>query len=174
MANDVSYVAHFDKINYNITATVSPGYGGAVIGAGIYTYGQTATLTVNLYSNYAFENWTENNEIVSTDPSYSFEVTDNRHLVAHLVNTVNVAENEEAELLYYPNPTNGTITLESPNTLLQQEQPLMYRITNTTGQTLILGQIVSQKQQIKVSDLSAGMYFITIGETTGKLFIHYY
>lgn len=157
--------------NYNITATVSPSYGGTVLGVGSYTYGQTATLTVNLYSNYSFENWTENNEIISTDPSYSFEVTNNRHLVAHLVNTVNIGENEEKELLFYPNPTNGTITIELPNSWLQQEQPPVYRITNAMGQTLISGQIVSQKQQIKVSDLSAGMYYFTIGETRGSLFI---
>lgn len=171
VANNASYVAHFAMTNYNITATVSPSYGGTVLGVGSYTYGQTATLTVNMYSNYSFENWTENNEIVSTDPSYSFEVTNNRHLVAHLVNTVNIGENEEKELLFYPNPTNGTITIELPNSWLQQEQPPVYRITNAMGQTLISGQIVSQKQQIKVSDLSAGMYYFTIGETRGSLFI---
>ena len=61
----------------------------------------------------------------------------------------------------YPNPTNGIIYVLSDN---YGE----YRITNLMGQTMIIGTISSENQQIDISSLSEGIYFITIGNATMK------
>ena len=68
---------------HNITATVDPALSGTITGTGDYDHGQTCTLTATANEGYAFENWTENNTIVSTDAVYSFTVTGDRDLVAH-------------------------------------------------------------------------------------------
>lgn len=65
----------------------------------------------------------------------------------------------------YPNPTNGILGISR---LPQCDSPTAqtYRITNLMGQTLLTGQIIGQTQQIDVSNLPKGMYFITFaGET---------
>ena len=62
----------------------------------------------------------------------------------------------------YPNPNNGIITVSGC-------QSSDYRITNVLGQTLLTGQIATENQQIKVSALPNGLYFIRLGETTFKL-----
>lgn len=64
----------------------------------------------------------------------------------------------------YPNPTHGIITLSGcPST--------EYRITNLMGQTLMTGQITDGNQQIDVSGLPQGMYFITMGKETQKIIV---
>ena len=72
-------------------------------------------------------------------------------------------------LTIYPNPTNGVLfvqTVHAPS--LPGET---YRITNLMGQTLMTGQITSETEQINVSDLPDGMYFITVGGTTRKFVV---
>lgn len=66
-----------------IQATTNPVEGGTVTGAGIYRDGDTCTLTVTANEGYSFINWTENDEVVSYDATYSFIVTRDRNLVAN-------------------------------------------------------------------------------------------
>lgn len=62
----------------------------------------------------------------------------------------------------YPVPSNGTITVSG-------YQTNEYRITNLMGQTLMTGQINVENQQIDISELPIGLYFITIANQTIKL-----
>lgn len=63
----------------------------------------------------------------------------------------------------YPNPTEGMITIVGGCG--------EYRIINVMGQILRTGLITSDLQQIDISRLPAGMYFVTIGKTTKKLVV---
>ena len=69
----------------------------------------------------------------------------------------------------YPNPTNGVLFVETQNFASLQNQT--YRITNLMGQTLLTGQITAETQQINVSSLPQGMYFITIAGETRKFVV---
>ena len=69
--------------SYVIDVTSSPAEGGTVEGSGTYEQGQTCTLTATANEGYTFVNWTENDEVVSTDATYTFTVTGNRTLVAN-------------------------------------------------------------------------------------------
>jgi len=72
-------------------------------------------------------------------------------------------------LTVYPNPTNNILFVETRRATSLPDQ--MYRITNLIGQTLLTGQIMAENQQINVSSLPKGMYFITIGEATRKFVV---
>ena len=63
----------------------------------------------------------------------------------------------------YPNPTEGMITIVGGCG--------EYRITNVMGQILRTGLINSDLQQIDISRLPAGMYFVTVEKTTKKLMV---
>ena len=69
--------------NYSITVSSIPTFGGTVTGGGTYQQGQSCTVIATANSNYTFMNWTENNEVVSTNASYTFTVSGNRTLVAN-------------------------------------------------------------------------------------------
>ena len=71
-------------------------------------------------------------------------------------------------LTVYPNPTDNVLFVE---TRFITTQPIGYRITNLMGQTLMSGQITAENQQIDVSNLPEGMYFITVGEGTRKFVV---
>ena len=76
-------------------------------------------------------------------------------------------ETNENDFTVYPNPTNDVLFVETRHgTSLPAEQK--YRITNLMGQTLQQGNISAETQQIDISKLPSGMYFITVGEITMK------
>jgi len=76
-------------------------------------------------------------------------------------------------LVVYPNPTNGVLTVsvrlpqcDSPTTGQTE-----YQISNLMGQTLLQGNISAETQQIDISTLPAGMYFISVGKQTEKFVV---
>ena len=79
-----------------------------------------------------------------------------------------VPETEVSEgFRVFPNPTHGVITVETQGIASLPS----YRISNMLGQTLMTGTIHGEHQQIDLSRLPAGIYFITIDETTRKLVV---
>ena len=74
---------------------------------------------------------------------------------------VEVEEQQTDGLLVYPNPTDGNITITSAN-------GTDYRISNLLGQTVQSGRFDGAYQQVDVSSLPGGIYFITVGGTTTK------
>ena len=68
---------------HTITLIANPSEGGTLVGGGTYQEGQTCTVAATPAAGYTFINWTENDEEVSTDASYSFTITGDRTLVAN-------------------------------------------------------------------------------------------
>jgi hypothetical protein len=73
------------------------------------------------------------------------------------------------ELVIYPNPTDGTLFVQTLRATSLHDQT--YRITNVMGQTLLTGKITAETQQINVSSLPQGMYFITFAGETRKFVV---
>ena len=69
--------------NFIITASANPIEGGTITGAGIYEEGDTCTLIATANVGCSFVNWTENDEVISTDATYTFQVTTDRNIVAN-------------------------------------------------------------------------------------------
>jgi hypothetical protein len=87
--------------SYQVTATANPSAGGTVTGAGTYTGHTLCTLIATANAGYTFVNWTRNGSVASTDPTYSFYVTENTTCVANFAQslpsyTVNVTANPTA------------------------------------------------------------------------------
>ena len=92
-------VAQFQAQSYYIATTSNPTNGGTTSGNGLYQYGETCTLTATPAQGYDFVNWKENGNVVSTEASYSFTVTNGRNLTANftlqtieIMTSVNPAE----------------------------------------------------------------------------------
>jgi hypothetical protein len=72
--------------DYNyISVTANPANGGTVTGSGYYQAGQTCTLTATVNEGYTFVNWTKNGNVVSTNATYSFTVTETASYVANFM-----------------------------------------------------------------------------------------
>ena len=68
---------------YQMTATADPSNYGTISGTGTYNCGDVCTLTATANEGYGFMYWTENDEQVSTEATYSFIAMEDRNLVAH-------------------------------------------------------------------------------------------
>jgi hypothetical protein len=52
------------------------------MGGGTHDSGSSVTLVANAKENYTFMNWSENGNVVSTNPIYTFQLGRNRNIVA--------------------------------------------------------------------------------------------
>ena len=100
--------------NYTISATANPTAGGSVSGAGTYPRNATCTLTATANSGYTFANWTRNGNVVSTNATYSFQVTGNASFVANFTQI-------SYTVAAVPNPTEGG-TVSGTGTFNQGQQ----------------------------------------------------
>lgn len=71
--------------SYTVSTSSSPAAGGTTSGGGSYASGTSATVTATANAGYNFVNWTVGGAQVSTSPSYTFNVTANRSLVANFI-----------------------------------------------------------------------------------------
>lgn len=122
-----SYVYSFNNVSSNhsisadfalktcvLQANVSPAGSGTVSGAGIFTYGQTVTLTATAGANYEFSKWTVNGTEVSTTNPYSFTIQ------SDLVVTAVFIVKQTFSVSITVDPVNsGTVTGEGFYTFLQ-------------------------------------------------------
>ena len=86
---------------YTITVTANPSEGGTVSGGGIYAEGETCTLAATANEGYAFVNWTKGEVEVSTDPTYTFTVTEAGDYVANF--TLDNGYHWDVNVSTYPN-----------------------------------------------------------------------
>lgn len=87
---NASFTAIFDAKSTTINVIADPAEGGNVSGGGTYHGGDVCMVSAQTNEGYSFINWTEDDNIVSTNPTYSFTIepsywNNNRTLVAHFV-----------------------------------------------------------------------------------------
>lgn len=82
---------------YTVSVTASPENGGTVEGGGSFEEGQSCTVSATPADGYSFSGWKEDDDLVSSEASYTFVVNGNRSLVA------NFNSNGEEPNYYYIN-----------------------------------------------------------------------
>ncbi len=157
-------VANFEIQSYNISASANPSNGGSVNGYGNYDYGQTANLSASSSTGYDFTNWTENGTQVSTNPEYSFIVTNERTLVANFTATVSITDNNEAnKISIYPNPNTGQFTVEFENNYSGLISVKIYSMTGSIIEEYILNKNEEKlSHKFNFESISSGNYLIEI------------
>lgn len=68
-----------------ISANAFPPGSGVITGAGAYVQGSSVTVTAAPTAGYVFARWTEDAIVVSTSPTFTFEATSDRTLVAAFI-----------------------------------------------------------------------------------------
>lgn len=122
----------------NITAVPNIQTYGHVIGSGSYIPGDQVILTAIPKAYSQFQHWTENDQVVSNSPVYTFVANQNRELIAHFVIKTHSVQSEsdltdtgsgygvntgidgstlanENKILVFPNPTSGIVHIQAGN-----------------------------------------------------------
>jgi hypothetical protein len=100
--------------NYTITTSSNPIAGGNTTGGGTYANGASVTVTATANSGYTFVDWSENGNQVSTNASYTFNISANRNLIANFDVLSSIDENSiNSDLKIYPNPSSGKVIIDA-------------------------------------------------------------
>jgi hypothetical protein len=86
MAGNKALVANFIPVpigSFAVNLSSSPAAGGTVTGNGAFPIGTFVTVKEAANAGYAFQNWTENGNVVSTNSTFQFTISSNRTLVAN-------------------------------------------------------------------------------------------
>jgi len=78
-------VANFTLVptQYSVNLSSNPALGGSTSGGGSFNSGASVTATAVPNSGYAFSNWTEGVNVISSNANYTFTISANRTLVAN-------------------------------------------------------------------------------------------
>ena len=89
VTGDCDLVANFtqETPSYTIVVKANPTEGGTVTGGGTFESGQSCTLTATPATGYTFTNWTKGSTVVSTNPTYTFTVTESADYEANFART---------------------------------------------------------------------------------------
>ena len=185
-SNGTDVVSLTANTNYTVTGTDANGCSGSAVSAvtvnalptllattniTLLCVGQTANLTASGATSYT---WSTNatTPVIAITPSTTTNYTVNGVDANGCANTANITQNvslctginsqivtPNSEIAMYPNPASSFITIEFLNF---NNQPYTVEITNTLGKTVYAQKVVSSESIIKISDLSKGIYFISI------------
>ena len=151
--------ANFVLQSFQVKVIINPEEAGSVTGEGTYNYGDEVTLTVVRNEDWAFQNWTEDGEVVWEELTYTFIITNDRVLEANFLYTEGIGENSVSAKVY-PNPTQGEVVVES-------EGLSHIRIVNAFGQTVYNAKVEGEQVRIDLSQMGKGIYMMHIEANGG-------
>ena len=152
---DETYVANFELKSYVIEATTRPADGGTITGAGTYHHGDTVTISVVPKQECVFLNWTENDQVVSNEPTFTLTVTGNHTFIANL-SYYSVNETDNSKINVYPNPAHNKLFVESEQHILSCE------LVTMDGSVACRFEDNTTKMEIPINALPSGVYLIKI------------
>jgi hypothetical protein len=159
VTSDRTLTANFVLQSFQVKVIINPEEAGSVTGEGTYNYGDEVTLTVVRNEDWAFQNWTEDGEVVWEELTYTFIITNDRVLEANFLYTEGIGENSVSAKVY-PNPTQGEVVVES-------EGLSHIRIVNAFGQTVYNAKVEGEQVRIDLSQMGKGIYMMHIEANGG-------
>ena len=133
--------------------------GDLIAGDGIYT--APVPFVIGSTEQMKFYIRAQNNDAMSLSPEraeyefYFYSPSGNLIIEENLTND---------ELKVYPNPSNDFITIESMIT-----KPIEFNLFNTLGKLVMNGRIHSNNQQLNLSNLQRGCYYLKAGKQVIKV-----
>ena len=161
VAGNRNLVANFTLNSYTINVTAEPNEGGTLSGEGTYTYGELCTITATENENYEFINWTKDDVEVSTEPEYTFTVTEAATYVAHFHYFDNVDDAMTMSQIF-PNPFASTVSIRAEKAVKSVSVYDIY------GRLVRVQEVSNSVIDHDLSDLSNGCYLLQIdfGDST--------
>ena len=160
-------MANFKRILYSLTTSANPVESGIINGSGFYYYNQKAIVTAKPNTGWKFDNWMNNDSIVSTDLSYEIIIKENTSLKANfsLITDIDEIKNNIQNTFLsppFPNPFNPSTTFKFG---ISTESIVNLSIYNLNGELVL--NLIKNKHYLKgtysislfADNLSSGVYF---------------
>ena len=172
---DTTFVAYFDtSLMYHVEVSSNRDYGGRVEGGGDYYVNETAILrAVPLMSNYHFVRWNDGD---TSNPRYIVVTQDTAFEAQFAREGEGIELPGEATLFSLsPNPTRDEVTVTVAGVA---GSVCWLTLRDEQGRELLRRELACGMQTcvLKVADLPAGIYFVTLtmaeGTSTQKLILN--
>jgi endonuclease/exonuclease/phosphatase family metal-dependent hydrolase len=153
----------------DLSTSAIPMAGGMTAGDGAFIYGDRVEVSALAAENYEFVNWTNNEVEVSTENPYSFFATEIIELSANFQIQTSVEEHShDREAIVYPNPTQGSLTLQFAQK--DESELAELRLFDQLGTQIQLTQSVFESETVRLdlSSLPAGLYFLKVNFRAGE------
>lgn len=116
-----------------------------------------------IYSNADFSYMTDFDLGISTtllDPGNATDQYIGKYVVGGCGLVTNIVEqhSQESEILIYPNPSNGTFTIQA----LGNDKPLRYEVVDQLGRVIISGKILSNTEIINLEGACQGVFVLNV------------
>ena len=118
-----------------------------------------AVIEATANAGYKFIKWSDNN----TQNPRTIAVTQDITLTAIFDAMSGINEVIAQKLVFYPNPVKDELIIKNEELRMGD-----YSIFNVSGQVLMQGALSTETTNINVKELPSGMYFIKVGNKTGK------
>jgi hypothetical protein len=146
-----------DSVKHQITLSVNSETGGSVSGGGIYSHGETITVSANAVKGYSFAGWTINNDTVSVNPQYTFDVTLDKQLMANFFLSTIAGKGLNNSIHVYPNPATDKLNFNFTGQDVNKIQ-----LFEITGKEVYIKNEVNQNESIDLSMFKRGFYIVQI------------
>ncbi|MEN3324616.1 T9SS type A sorting domain-containing protein [Mariniflexile soesokkakense] len=149
------------KISNNGVTTSGLKFGGAM---SVYSCAIKIDQAENIYLSSGFQNTIDINPILKqTLQKTAINMVDS-YIIKLNDNALSIPDTYNETLIFYPNPTTNKIMITSKIPLNEKE----YNLFDATGKSVISG-MLDNSQSIDLSQLTKGMYYIKIENTTYKV-----
>ncbi len=149
-----------DSVKHQITLSVNNETGGSASGGGIYSHGETITVSAIAVTGYSFAGWTINNDTVSVNPQYTFDVTLDRQLMANFLLSTVAGKGLKKIINIYPNPATDKLNFNFTGQNVNKIQ-----LIDLTGKVVYTDIAVNQNESIDLSGFKSGLYIVKIQST---------
>ncbi|MDD4821467.1 MAG: CotH kinase family protein [Bacteroidales bacterium] len=148
-----------EKVTIPVAGSSLPEIGGEVKGSGVYDYGDSVTLRARPAFGYVFNNWTENDTVISTDSVLRLKATGSHTLTANFIvdpilkNESPQTDSQRDYSIFY-DPNRQVIHWVTSN---GESLPLVVEIYSVQGMLMIKKEA---DESIDVSSLAKGNYIL--------------
>ncbi|MBN2261961.1 MAG: T9SS type A sorting domain-containing protein, partial [Prolixibacteraceae bacterium] len=157
---DRTLVANFEQDaaqTYTVALEVNEGEGGTVnFSSQSFEMGASVTAIATPADGYLFTKWMEGSTLISTDSDYTFLVGGDITLTAYFDKKTAVGLTSETNVRVYPNPAVAIITVSG------LETGSCVKLIDLAGSTVFEQQTTGNEQNIDVSNLRRGCYFVVV------------
>lgn len=159
------YIVQVDNQGVSVSANVVPEGAGYVTGTGLYSVGDTVTLTAVAADSCRFVSWEQGGQIISTQTTWSFMVSEDVLLTANFdCGDVSIPSIEENGIQIFPNPASQFVTI-------QGDQMRSIHIYSLLGEDLAYYSLKGQNSiTLDLSQFNGGIYILSI-ETDSQTFV---
>jgi hypothetical protein len=159
--SDLEFIAVFELDRHSVTLTCYPSSGGTLNGGGVYTYGDTATLSITLNPGYVLNEWRDELfKIVANTASFKYAVTRDSYITAALNALATEPFSDFDAVRVYPNPVSagGVLYVDG----LENGVAMLY---DFTGKVMLK----TNRNPIQIKDIPQGIYLLRITLSNGAV-----